>query len=388
MTASEASSISLPHWRGGARRIRYLYLAGDRSFQVTEGHSAEEHLIPLFLGADLFSGTDVRTENHPRYHAKFAKKGLAAKLVFSSDHRFNGLRVPCSSNSLWFYSIQGVFRVAFELYSKQEQLSVLESFQDLWKSRIKDNLLKMTYDLSVRLDSPQLQHALNVEMRESQDAQKTPKPSHHGPESAEEPLDDVPAEDHDYCSPNGAWTAGASMPQSPVRERLRRLDDKLSQIQSVGGQQQECLLALLRLAEVCAAGPWDEAAFTSVVSSMLQTHRPGSSPIYSSPLLQAVAGWLGRQFHAANSCISQQVEDFKVRHIERITDLPPAEELTAELFPEAMRALLTHWMGLTEEATPWKRHSEYPILLLILEFANHNLITGVAHVLYSSLICK
>lgn len=30
---------------------------------------------------------------------------------------------------MWFYSIQGVFRVAFEMYSKQEQLSVLENFQ-------------------------------------------------------------------------------------------------------------------------------------------------------------------------------------------------------------------------------------------------------------------
>lgn len=41
-------------------------------------------MVPLFLGADLFSNTDIRTENHPRYHAKFAKKGLATKLHFSS----------------------------------------------------------------------------------------------------------------------------------------------------------------------------------------------------------------------------------------------------------------------------------------------------------------
>ncbi len=41
-------------------------------------------MIPLFLGADLFSNTAVRSENQPRYHAKFAKRGLATKLVFPS----------------------------------------------------------------------------------------------------------------------------------------------------------------------------------------------------------------------------------------------------------------------------------------------------------------
>lgn len=46
--------------------------------------SPQTRLIPLFLGADLYSDTDIRVENHPRYHAKFAKKGLATKLVFSS----------------------------------------------------------------------------------------------------------------------------------------------------------------------------------------------------------------------------------------------------------------------------------------------------------------
>lgn len=45
--------------------------------------------VPLYLGADLFSNTSVRTENHPRYHAKFAKKGLATKINFSSGSALN-----------------------------------------------------------------------------------------------------------------------------------------------------------------------------------------------------------------------------------------------------------------------------------------------------------
>lgn len=47
-------------------------------------------VIPLYLGADLFSNTDIRTENHPRHHAKFAKKGLATKVNFSSGDMFDG----------------------------------------------------------------------------------------------------------------------------------------------------------------------------------------------------------------------------------------------------------------------------------------------------------
>lgn len=48
----------------------------------------QAQMIPLFLGADVLSSTDVRTENHPRYHAKFAKKGLATKIQFSSGTMF------------------------------------------------------------------------------------------------------------------------------------------------------------------------------------------------------------------------------------------------------------------------------------------------------------
>lgn len=53
---------------------------------------------------------------------------MILRTVFA-EYRFQGLRVPSGLNSLWFYSIQGIFRLAFELYSKEKQLSILESFQ-------------------------------------------------------------------------------------------------------------------------------------------------------------------------------------------------------------------------------------------------------------------
>ncbi|XP_030646294.1 uncharacterized protein LOC115826552 [Chanos chanos] len=376
MTALEVSLIDLPQWACGEKKIRFLYLSNNTSFKVSKQSNSEEHTVPLFLGADIFAETGIRTENHPRYHAKFAKKGLATKLAFSSDIRFNGLRLPCSSNSLWFYSIQGVFRVAFELYNRQDQLSVLESLQDMWRSRINDGPLNMSYNLSVQDDCDSIQDHQNPTVVKS------------GLVTAQilsDPLGDLLSVDHDYCSVAELKNSIESFHSKPLLQRLHSFGEKAKCMTNNGTE--EHILKVLEYAECCVYGQLDEEGLMKAVMAMLQTYSEGFS-IYSSPLLQAVAGWLGQQFHAANATISHQVEGFKVRHIERITDLPPAEELAAELFPEAMRTLLVQWMGLSEEEALWKRHSEYPILLLILEFANHNLITGVAHVLYSSLICK
>lgn len=256
----------------------------------------------------------------------------------------------------------------------------------------------MTYKLTVRLDGPRPQNTLWTPHPDlnRQTSADTPDHCAHSNQSGEKAFettqnqpDSTPSEDHDYCSPAKATFSETSSQSYQIPETLKSLE---SQVQSTHGFRSDLkliLISFLRLAGHCAEdGPLDEECLAKVVLSLLQLQTHSSPSIYCSPLLQAVAGWLGRCFHAANSCISQQVENFKVQHIEHISDLPPAEELAAELFPEAMRTLLVHWMGLSEEAALWKRHSEFPILLLILEFANHNLITGVAHVLYSSLICK
>lgn len=169
-----------------------------------------------------------------------------------------------------------------------------------------------------------------------------------------------------------------------IKQKLLAVNDKLCENQSCTNLT--IVLLLLRSIEQCINDKLEEKDVTETVLALLKAKDWGC--VYSSFLLGCIGQWLGQQFHAANSKISQKVEGFKVHHIDRITDLPPAEELATGLFPEAMQTLLLHWMGLSEESALEKRRTEYPILLLILEFANHNLITGVAHVLYSSLICK
>ncbi|XP_043094559.1 uncharacterized protein si:ch211-110p13.9 [Puntigrus tetrazona] len=387
MASGGVSLINMSFWECGKKKMRFLYLTSNNAFHVTKPSTNEDQMIPLFLGADLFSDTDVRSENQPRYHAKFSKRGLATKLVFPPDYRFQGLRLPYSNNSLWFYSVHGVFRVAFELYSKQDQLSVMESFQDLWKSRINDDNLNVTYHLDAQYVQPQNdQEARTISENNNNTCSSYQVHRRSGevetnffPIVADQ--SDISSSDHDYCS-----SEQTSLSQCPLL--LQKLQSLGEQVKLFTGVETELLKTAAKVVdcvECCITGRIEEEKLLDAVMALFHFQ---SYSIYSSSLLKAVAGWLGQQFNAANGTISHRVEGFKAQHIEHITNLPPPEELAAELFPEAMRNLLAHWMGLSDEAETWKRHSEYPILLLILEFANHNLITGVAHVLYSSLICK
>lgn len=386
MSGSSVIQLTLPQLDGGSRRIRFIYLAGLTSFRLTDC-TEEGSTIPLYLGADLLSNTDVRTENHPRYHAKFGKKGLATKITFSSAFRFHGLKVPSANNSLWFYSIQGLFRVAFEMYSKQEQLAVLENFQDVWKAQINDSPLQVSYNLSVQLDSSGSLSQCDTQPRDLISQTPYCQTDKNLVHVSRMDTADTSA-DHDYCffPKQSLQSEQRQLVIATVRQKLHSLDEQFSSITQSCSEQLETILLLLENIDRYINGNLEEKDATETVLALLKAKDWG--PVYSSCLLTCVGRWLGQQFHAANSSISQKVEGFKFQHIERISDLPPAEELATELFPEAMQTLLLHWMGLSEESNIEKRHSEYPILLLILEFANHNLITGVAHVLYSSLICK
>lgn len=64
--------------------FQLLYICHHHSGCIISVCLFQSPVVPLYLGADLFSNTDIRTENHPRHHAKFAKKGLATKIHFSS----------------------------------------------------------------------------------------------------------------------------------------------------------------------------------------------------------------------------------------------------------------------------------------------------------------
>lgn len=239
----------------------------------------------------------------------------------------------------------------------------------------------MTYSLSVQLDAPVSPSVFVTELHEMSEhsyCEDEGNPAHLSPNDVADK-----SADHNYCT----FSSDSQPLVASLREQLHSLADHLSSQPQSCTERLETILLLLKCIDQQVNGDLKEKDTAETVLALLKAE-DWTKDVYSSYLLTCIGSWLGQQFHAANSSISQKVEGFKVQHIERISDLPPAEELTAELFPEAMQMLLLHWMGLCEESSQEKRRNENPILLLILEFANHNLITGVAHVLYSSLICK
>lgn len=91
--------------------IMYEFHAFDEKHQLTANNLFQTPVIPLYLGADLFSNTDIRTENHPRHHAKFAKKGLATKVNFSSGKTNFLVRLGIT----WHYLLLEVRLLLFQL---------------------------------------------------------------------------------------------------------------------------------------------------------------------------------------------------------------------------------------------------------------------------------
>ncbi|XP_072271942.1 uncharacterized protein [Pyxicephalus adspersus] len=397
--AAEVRNLQFSEWDTGKRRLRYLYICPPCSFKLHGGQTEQNIMIPVFLGADVVSQTGVRTENHPKIHAKFAKKGLATRLTFIPDFRFEKMRLPKGLNTLWFYSIQGLFKLAFDLYSREEQLAVIESLQELWKSHLKDDPLSECYDLKNYLGDPEIdiqsfKNAEGPDCHEKLSGCSRKFSDNHRVSRS------LPAE-HNYCMTK----EGSSI--CPSQETLSN-DFFIQRIQSISvtsanmpvdisEQLKKTAAALIDVVEQILKG---QSYLDKMILGIVQLLETAShlqskeapqckeSTVYENPLLFEVSSWLGDRFHKENYHISEQVEEFKRKHIDRISDLPPAQELVSALFPNAMKVFLLKWMGLFDDAAISKLRTEYPIILLILEFANRNLITGVAHVLYSTLICK
>ena len=98
-----------------------------------------------------------------------------------------------------------------------------------------------------------------------------------------------------------------------------------------------------------------------------------------------VAGWLGHEFRLLQPAVLAKTEQFKRRHLSTIDSLPPPSELIADIFPQCMILLLTHWMceGHGDDGANKKA---FPFIQIILEFANSCLVSGVSHVVYPRLL--
>ncbi|EDO39322.1 predicted protein [Nematostella vectensis] len=332
-----AEVMNLGDFKLSARKLRFLQVESSSRISFNKELTGEH--MPLFLGADVLYDCPITIANLPRTHARFAKRGLATKITFPASQRVIGIHG--TSKGVWFYSIQGLFRVVFEYYNREDQLDVIEHLQNVLKLRISDSLLKEEIDLSYALtlfDERDLKAHGNSEVcfQEAGSDRENSSPSSHSNSASEN-------------------NNSASSQINALDHNIRKCDSLFQELNSY----------LCKYQSDCSE------------SNDLNAKQK---------LLCKLCKLIGREFNNAKPDIEAKVTQFKAKHILTIHSLPCAEEVVEELFPLYMRDLMWVWMGGEEQAARTPNSSLYPLMQLILEFANQTLVSGVAHVLYSRLL--
>lgn len=339
-------SVQLRELQISKRKLRFLeWASSDQTDSISQ---TSPDGIPLFLGADVLSGCFIAVSNLPRMHAKFSKQGLAVKVNFPTPMRLQG--VHGSARGVWFYSIQGLFRVCFEYYSREEQLECLAQLCATWKRRFSDPPLQREIDLAF-----QGRHSRCLTSRGllEETSSTDDKPESRSTQTVENPL-----------NPNLSSTLTST--GQDIDFSLPKLKQYIEEIAKLSKHEEQCELDDLLVSTM--------GIFKEFELQRSQKHN-GLSRI-----LVSISKYLGNELNKLQPGIGARVTEFKKKHISSIDNLPPSSVLVKELFPECMRVLLSSWMGNEN------RQDMNSIIQVILELVNTSLVSGVAHVLYSRLI--
>ncbi|XP_066281953.1 uncharacterized protein [Branchiostoma lanceolatum] len=444
MEAHKATKlVHLKGWALPAKDLRMLHFHRVQQTFSTDP-KASDQAVPLFLGADVLAGSGIACDNQPRIHARYAKKGLATKLHFNDGVKLAGIHG--TSKGVWFYTIQGVFRAVFELHDRQSQLECLTVLQELWRLRFGDDLLQESYNIKQDTEIEetgqtaarnQSQQVVSVEKQSlamsavpqsdfkktamAATSQQNTRPScdlkGHEKEVPTDALKQITypqlqtdqnKAEHDLSDSNDVESRNdnsftdhnysSSHPDDVLCQIIRILDN-LAEKQQLDVFLRRCIELLTSLVSILkdtgSMGlPLDLlGCFVTNVRQMREDQLQDENHMRQTSMV-IVSEWLGQQFQMSNKDIVGKVEDFKKRHIMCVDNLPPAEEIIDELFPPAMKTFFLTWMASSSSNKESVGGSDclmfdsgqFPVLQLILEFANHTLISGVAHVLYSRLI--
>lgn len=336
------------------RKLRFLEWA---STDPTDSNSQmSQDSIPLFLGADVLSGCSIAVSNLPRMHAKFSRQGLAVKVNFPTPLRLQG--VHGSARGVWFYSIQGLFRVCFEYYNREEQLECLTKLCSTWKMRFSDPPLKQEIEFGFQ-SSPSNCLATPGRSRETTLAETSDS-----------------NENFKLSESLCTQTVETSSLNSNLDSTCLRMDNNYFITQN-GRQYFEEIVRVSKNEDQCEFNSLLET--TTRILKEFEVQKSQKQNRLSRVLL-AISKCLGEEFHKLQPEINERVTEFKKKHITSIDNLPPSSSLVKELFPECMRVLLLSWMGSDN------RQNINSIIQVILELVNTSLVSGVAHVLFSRLI--
>ncbi|XP_033113538.1 uncharacterized protein LOC117114102 [Anneissia japonica] len=383
---------------GKEKSLRYLRICCPLldvvSAEKLDGLLKDNDSLYLFLGSDVLHGSSVCTVHHPRTHARFAKRGFACKLHFSKNVKING--VHGISHGIWFYTIQGVFRVLFELHDRSTQYHCMKELQELWLASFADRIvpesLTVTFEVEETSSTPKddllsryvndehtySKQSFNQIYNEVEDSQHKDfswtttssesentdsacdignknasyeaMATHKGAcntistskhiqvvkghnSSAEYQYNKQEIEDEHF---DLEYCSGKSL--TGIKELLENITKQISHLD---GNSVSCLpLYPLKLLTECI-----HHARTSQLSE--QVCRDNMFEF----MLNSVCRWLGIEFNHLIPNVLQKADEFKSRHIESIENLPSAGEVVTEIFHSAMETLLVNWMGIHSNQT-------------------------------------
>ena len=401
----------------GKRRLRYMYYCEPNI--VSTNPDKNKRCVPLFLGCDVLDECSHSSGNLPRFHAKHARRGLATKANFQSGVRIVGIHG--TTRGVWFYSIQGLFKIAFEYYTREEQKSCLFKLRDIWERQILDPVLMSEINVIFKNSAAESLPPCNVTAKENVNSStETMKTL-----NVDEFVNHVNTAIDSYINENQLSVKQYEVKQ--LKSYLSYMNEKQNSNSLVYRTMKlinACLNTLPALSkqlesfELSDDTPNDD---TTLVNNPMSNNSFGSpkrshsssdgangnqNRVFKEDLvafceeavLCEVADWLGREFLNYHDKISEKVTLFKQANISNIGNLPSACYLIGEVFPKFMRSFFCTWMRvpffwhesyeptLHEKGLRENRTNLYPVIQLILELANESLVSGVAHVLMSQLL--
>ncbi|XP_013403894.1 uncharacterized protein LOC106169092 [Lingula anatina] len=363
MDSGMNSFLHLPSIKLGQKRIRCVCLCRNDKFHIDVQHAMTKGEL-LFLATDVLqvTGCEQPAKNFPRIHARYARNGLAAKV------QLKGIRIHGWSSPVWCYSVQGLLKAVFEYQDKEIQKSCLQNFKDMWMQTIDlpplpDSLI-LEYDKNYSNSSNRAYSDPNREVTSEPYKEHCNKASEVSGRTVDNDKDKY--KDTDTMEKSPLEQVGK---EDPGAETLRAL--------SVVGR---CLLHNKKLFKT------NQQAFhmldiLSKVTQVLQHSRSNSNnefdlsdgfpfhlvetylniiqdkcvsgkfqnkfsvPLHRNVALCVVAEWLGKEYYRLQNKICEEVDKFKMAHIDCIDNLPPPVKLVKSLFPQCMILLLQNWMA-------------------------------------------
>ena len=408
-TSAEISlEINLNEVHIGKRRLRYIYQYEQNT--VCTKFDENKKCMPLFLGCDVLDecGCAVSVGNLPRFHAKHARKGFATKLNFQPGVRVLGIHG--TTRGVWFYSIQGLFKIAFEYYNREEQKQCLCKLQLVWERQMFDPVLmpemNVVFEQST-LGSESLSCGLTMNLAKKN---VTPTQVLSGVEDFVgyvNKMIDICHHNDDPCLQQQIELLRTFLAcvkdkeyLDPFLNRTIKLVMKCLQFVTtvVRSQNSSNVKVYSGSPDNTCEGHIQSSEHSEIQSSNqnlgFNNLSDSQSFCYKESVILEIAQWLGAEFLKYQPVINEKVNSFKQRNMSSIRNLPSAENLVNEVFPFSMQALLCCWLqvplarsrNLADSENSHDRSNLFPVIQLILELANESLVSGVAHVLFSQLV--